>query len=326
MDLQLGNAFKIVMKTTPYIGYRAVVYGAICGMVAVCLLLLAVIDRIFGGGAAAVLFVIGLGAGGFGARFLREYILYLLKAGHIALVTEIVQEGKLPDGVSQTKWAKDHVMRYFKEISVLALIDQLVKGIIAVVNRRLFNVLSILPLPGMDGLKKVVQRIVDFSLTYIDESILAYTFKTKNDNVYDAAKTGVVLYCQSWKALLKNAVALTILSYVFVVITTLIALIPIGAVAWMLPEAWAGVKFLLFILALFIGVSLKWIFFDPIASTATILTFLKQAETLTPDADWEARIESVSGKFRELKAKAAGKIAGETPGAEQPADIEPETQ
>ena len=57
----------------------------------------------------------------------------------------------------------------------------------------------------------MVQRIVNFSLTYIDESVIAYTFRTGNENVFDAAKSGIIIYCQSWKALLKNAVALTLL-------------------------------------------------------------------------------------------------------------------
>jgi hypothetical protein len=41
------------------------------------LLFLAVIGWIFGTGAASVMFVIFLAAGGFGARFLKEYVLYL---------------------------------------------------------------------------------------------------------------------------------------------------------------------------------------------------------------------------------------------------------
>jgi hypothetical protein len=313
MNLQLGRAVKIVLQTIPYIFYRAVVYGAMCAVVAVALLFLAVAGRIFGGGAAVVLFVLLAAAGGFGMRFLREYVLYLLKAGHIALVTEIVVNGQLPAGINQTQWAKERVMHYFKEVSVLALIDQLVKGIIQTLNHTLFNVMTFLPIPGLEGAAKLIQRIVDFSLTYIDESIIAYTFKTGNENVFDAAKTGIVLYCQSWKGLLKNAVALTALSYLFVAVSALIFLIPLGVVALMLPDSWGTAKFMLFVLALFMGFSAKWILFDPIACTSTLLTFLSESESLTPDPEWEARIEGASEKFRELKEKALEKVRGATP-------------
>lgn len=321
MDLQLGRAFNIVSQTMPYVLYRAMIYGALCGAGLVYLAILGLIGAVFGSGAFMVLFLVSVGAGavlGLG-RLLGEYFLYLLKAGHIALITEIISEGTLPEGINQTEWAKSRVQQYFKEISVLSLIDQLVKGVIGFINRTLFDVMTILPIPGLEGAAKFAQRVVDFSLTYVDESIIAYTFKTKNENIYDAAKTGIVLYAQGWKGILKNAVALTLLSYVFVLICTLVWLIPFGAVALMLPAAWSTTKFILFILALFLGFSCKWIFFDPIACTSTILTFLKEAEGAEANAEWEERIEQVCGKFRELKEKAAQKFQemGAKP-AEQP--------
>lgn len=313
MNLQIGRAVRIVLQTSPYLFYRAAVYGAICAGAALVLLFLALIGYLFGGTAAFVMLLIALGAGGFGARLLREYVLYLLRAGHVAVITEIIERGKLPEGVSQTQWGSTKVKAFFKEISVLSLIDQMIKGIIRVVNRTLLKVINILPIPGMDKAAKAVEKVVDFSLTYIDESILAYTFKTQNENVYDAAKSGIILYCQAWKGLLKNAVALTVFCYVSTILCALIFLIPLGAIAWALPETWGFAKFGLFLLALFMGFSLKWILFDPIACTATILTFLRETENMVPDPEWEQRIESVSDKFRELKQKAATRMTGEQP-------------
>ena len=305
MNLQLGRAIGIVMKTMPYVLYRAVVYGVICAVVAFLLLFVALVGYLFGGAAAGVMIVIFLGAGAFGARLLREYVLYLLRAGHIAVITEIIERGALPQGVNQTQWGAEQVKMYFKEISVLSLIDQIIKGVITKLNRTLFNVMTILPIPGMKDASRVVQKVVDFSLTYVDEAILAYTFKTRNPNVYGAAKSGIILYCQAWKGLLKNAVVLTVLSYAGTALSALFFLIPLGALAWILPESWAVAKFSLFLLALFMGASLKWILFDPIACAATILTFLAETKSMTPDPAWEERIEKVSSKFTELRHKAA---------------------
>ena len=89
-----------------------------------------------------------------------------------------------------------------------------------------------------------------------------------------------------------------------------IFLISLGVVAWMLPETWSFAKFGLFVLALFMGISLKWILYDPIACTATILTFLAETENMVLDPEWESRIEAVSDKFRELKQKAAEQVRG----------------
>lgn len=245
--------------------------------------------------------------------------LQLGRAFGIVMPPSSPKKSALPAGVSQTQWGADKVKSCFKEISVLALGDHLVKGIIGALNRTLFNVFNILPLPGLQGLAKVAQKAVDFSLTCIDESIPAHTFRTGNERVYEAAESGIILYCQAWKARLKNAVAITRLSCAFTIVSAVIFLIPLGAVAWMLPETWSFAIFGLFVLALFMGVSLKWILFDPIACTATILAFLTETGNIIPDPEWEGRIEAVCDTFRELKAKAAEQIRGaETPEAPPP--------
>ena len=143
-------------------------------------------------------------------------------------------------------------MKYYKEVSVLALVDQLIKGVLVSVNRTLFTVMNVLSIPAFDGLANIVQRIVNFSLTYIDESVIAYTFRTGNENVFDAAKSGILVYCQSWKALLKNAVMLTVLSYVFIIVTTIVFMIPLGVLAQFLPSSWVLGKFFLFVMAFFL--------------------------------------------------------------------------
>ena len=97
---------------------------------------------------------------------------------------------------------------------------------------------------------------------------------------------------------------LTVLSYVFIIVTTIVFMIPLGVLALFLPSSWVLGKFFLFVMALFLGVSAKWILFDPVACTSTLLTFLKEAESTKPDPEWESTIEAVSDKFRTLKAKA----------------------
>jgi hypothetical protein len=34
-------------------------------------------------------------------KLFREYFLYILKAGHVAVIAELATKGKLPEGVSQ---------------------------------------------------------------------------------------------------------------------------------------------------------------------------------------------------------------------------------
>lgn len=328
-DLQLGRAFQLVMRTTPYIGYRALIYGLICLGGIVYLAILGLIGWIFGAAAFWVLLIltVGLGAVLNLGRLLGTYVLYMLRAGHVALITELVQTGEIPGRASQTAWAKERVMGYFKELSVLAFVDQVVEGIIRAVNRRLVNVMSALPVSGLEGAGKAATRIVDFSLKYVDEAIIAHTFRTKNPNVYDAARSGVLLYCESWKAILKNAVVLTLLSYVFVIAATVLFLIPFGALALLFETQ--AIRFVLFVMAVCLGVGLKWILWDPIACTSTILTFLHETEGKEPNPEWEERIEQVSSQFKELKQRAEDKFneysGGAGEGGDTPSDA-PETE
>jgi hypothetical protein len=328
LNLQLGKAIGIVARTAPYLVYRALVYGACCAAVAFALLVLALIGKVFGGAAAVILFVLALIGGGFGARLLREYVLYVLKAGHVALIAELATNGKLPDGVSQTAWARQRVVALFKEISALALVDQLVRGVIQTVNRTVFRVMDVLPLPGAEGAKNLAGRVVDASLTYVDESILAHAFRTRSDDVFGAAKQGIVLYCMAWRGLLKNAVVLTLLGYALTVVTAVLFLVPLGVVAWTLPADWQLAKLGVFVLALFLGFSVKWVIFDPIACASTVLTFFAETEGVEPDREWEARLAAASDSFRELQQRALDALRTAVPaeaGPDDPTVVAPRT-
>ena len=312
MNLQLGRAWSILMQTGPYLVYRAVLYGALAFAALAYLGFLCLVGSIFGVGAAVVLFfvtwiggrMLGLG------RLVGEYILYMLKAGHVALVVEIIENGALPAGISQTSWAKERVLAQVKEVSVLALLDQLVRGVIRFVNREVVVLSTRLPIPGIDGAARGAGRIVELSVTYVDEAMLAYAFKTKNPNVLDAAKKGVVLYCQCWKGLLANAVAVAIAGYLLAGLLFLAFAIPFGGLALSLPPAWAASRFVLFALALALAFWVKLVVYDPLACTATILTFFAESEGMEPSPEWEARLEGANETFRELQARAAAFVGG----------------
>lgn len=327
MFADLKKAFSLVMKTKAYLLYRAAVYGVITSVWVLILLVVWGALRAFGGWAALITFVLAAGGMGLVWPLVREYALYLLRAGHVALVTELLTNGELPQGQSQTVWAKERVMHYFKEISVLALVDQFVKGIINALNRTLFNIMNFMPTEALKSLAKFLQAVVRNSLTYVDEAILAYTFKTRNENVYDAAKTGIVIYAQSWKPIVKTAVMLTIFSYVFAVLVALLLMLPLAPLAMWLrsltdaPAIKEQIGVIVFVVALLLGTLVKWILFDPVACTTTIAVFLREAETAQPSPEWEAKIEKVSAKFVELKNKAMDKMRSRGKGDSGSADM-----
>jgi hypothetical protein len=314
MNLKLGRAWSILMQTKTYLVYRAAVYGALAAGVLVYLGFLGLIGAIFGGGAAVVLFLVTLVGGsmlGLG-QLAGEYLLYMLKAGHVALVTEIIEKGRLPPGVSQTSWAQGRVLGLVKEVSVLALVDQFVRGIIRFIHREVLGLSALLPIRGLEGAAQGVSRIIQLSLTFVDESMLAYAFKTENPNVFEASKTGIILYCQCWEGILKNAVVLAVVGYVLTALLFLAFAMPFGAIALLLPTQWATVRFALFMVALLLAVSVKMVLYNPLACTATILTFFEESKGMEPSHEWEARLADASEKFRELQAKAVAFVAETT--------------
>jgi cytoskeletal protein RodZ len=145
----------------------------------------------------------------------------------------------------------------------------------------------------------------------------------------------VILYAQSWKPILANAVALTLISYVQFFVFLVMLGLPAAAVGVLLPSL--GV-------ALGIGVlvgawMLKLAVADAYAMAATLLAYHRSTEGMTPDPEWQARLEQASDKFAELKRKAAEKMGGssqreetestptstEAPGSVDPTDAAPAT-
>lgn len=303
MGLQVGRALRIVSQTMPYVMYRAGIYGAACLGGVVYLGLLGIVGLVFSAGAFWLLLALSLGLVGVlgWGRLIRMYFSYLIEAGHVALITEIVAQDQAPRAISQPEWAKDRVTRYFRDANVLALIDQFVKGIVRTINRRLVDVSMVVPIPASKG---AVNLVVDYSLGYMDDVVLAHAFKTQNENVFDAAKEAIVLYCQLWKDLLKDAVAVAVLGIGFAIVAAVLWMVPLGIVASILPETWGTMKLALFLMAVLLGISTKWILFDPVARASTLLAFLEASDQVTPNADWQARLESESDAFRELKRKA----------------------
>jgi hypothetical protein len=311
MGLQFERALGIVRQTLPYVLYRMLIYGLLCVCVVIYLLFLALIGVIFGSGAFWVLFVISVlmaVTGGVGS-FLSEYLFSRHRAGHVALITEIIAEGQLPIGISQMKWARGRVLHYFHGPGLLPEVRRLIHDILRAIHGALVDTGSALPLTGVEGNSTLTQRIAGLSQRYVEEAAIAYVFRTRDENVFEAARTSLLLYGQCWRTVLGHAVTLTLLSYGFAIVSCVVFLLPLGILAEMMPDEWIIMRFALFAVGVFMGFCAKWALFDPVASAATILTFFGESDISTPDPEWETRLEAAAPAYAELRAKAAEKAA-----------------
>jgi hypothetical protein len=301
--LYLREAFALVMKTLPILWVRI-------GSYLVLGLGLGLYFAVVGGVAwllgqlwaplGVILFLVAIGGSFTLVNLATKYWFHLLRAAHTAVMTEFIVHGRGPDG-NQLEYGKQQVMARFKDTSILFGVDLLVSGIVKFIIRTFTRITSILPIPGMDGLGKLVERVAIMSTTYVDEAVLSRAYQEREDNVWAVARDGVVLYAQAWKPILANAVVLALLSYVEFFVFLLVLGLPALAIGAALP----ALKVTLGVMVVLGAWMLKLAVSDSFSLAATLIAYHRSTAGMVPDAEWTAKLDSMSDKFRELGQKAA---------------------
>lgn len=310
-DFSLGGALGLMGRTMPFILLRMAIYfGITLGYILVT-----------GVGAG-----IGWGVGGFGDAdfratttawggfagfgifgavmyWAREYILYIVKAGHLAVLVELLDGKPLPDGRSQISYATAVVKQRFPQASLLFAMDQLVKGVVRAIAGLVRGLLTILPVPGAQQLSSILSAFLRVAVGFIDEVILAHAIRQRSDNAWLSAREALVLYGQNYKPMLKNAAWLALFVYGLSILVFVLMLAPAALVVYLIPGAWAagGVIF-----ALLLTWSVKSALLEPLAITCMMQVYFKVIEGQQPNPEWDAKLEQMSGKFRKLKDRALG--------------------
>lgn len=311
MDFKIGEIISLMGRTLPFLVFRFLIYfGITLGYVLVTGVGAGVgagIGSIGGSAGTGGLWggLLGFGLAGGIMYFLREYLLYLVKAGHIAVLVELMEGRELPGGRGQIDHAQSIVRERFAQSSILFGLDQLIKGVLKAFNHAFFTIANFLPIPGIQGVAKFINTIVNLSLTYLDEVILAYNIREKADNPWAASRTALILYAQNYKAFLKNAFWLAFLIWGLTLLVFLVILAPVAGLVSLFPGA-AGP--LALVIALVFAWGVKQAVIEPVAMTALMQVFFTVTEGQEPDPEWEGRLESLSDKFGEIKnrAKTAG--------------------
>jgi hypothetical protein len=323
-DFSIRQALSMMARTWPFIVFRLVVYFGIAAAYVLATGVGAGIgwgvgafgDEDFRGSA-----IFWGGAAGFGLTagvlyFLREYILYMVKAGHIAVLVELMDGRTIPEGRAQIEHATQVVRERFGAANVLFAVDQLVKGVLAAITGIVQGVAAIVPIPGLQQFIGVVRAFLRIAVGFVDEVILAYAIRTRADNPWAAAKTALVLYGQNYPVMLKNAAWLTVITYVLAFLIFLVMLAPAAAIVWLLPGAWSAGGF---VFAILLAWAAKVALIEPFAIACMMQVYFQAIEGQEPDPVWEGRLSAASKKFNTLRDKAAGWIGHKPGGAEGPA-------
>lgn len=308
MDFKIGEVLGLMARTAPFLVFRFLIYFAIT----LAYLLMTGIGAGVGYGIGMVggepgSFSFFGGLVGFGimsviAYLLREYLLYMVKAGHIAVLVELLEGKELPGGKGQIDYAQSIVRERFAESSVLFGLDQLIKGVLRAFNRVFFTITAFIPIPGIQGVVKFINTVVNLSLTYLDEVILAYNIRTRSENPWRSGQTALILYAQNYKTFLKNAFWLALVVWGLTLLVFVVIFVPMIGLVALIP-AMAGPLALIFALVFAWGI--KQAVIEPIGMTALMQVFFKVTEGQQPNPEWDAKLSKVSKKFGEIKNRAS---------------------
>ncbi len=301
-------AVSLITRTLPFIGVNTAVY-------AIFFVISAIWFGLWGGlawlsGAVLkipvvpyVFIIIACVAFGGLLKYARRYLLYMVKGAHISAMTELLKGGDLPGGMSQYRYGRQVIEERFKDVSVLFVLDSLVNGALRSLQNNLLRIVDWLPFSDMfDGLVRLATQIMKRAMTYVDEAILSYAVYRDEDNVWNSARHGVLLYAQSYKPILITAAKIWLLGRVVGFVLFLAFLLP--AIAVILAVSNVVVQVLVVVMAFVAAWAIKAALFEPFAMAYTLVTYHYEIVGQVPDPEWDERLRSVSSKFRELIGKA----------------------
>jgi hypothetical protein len=309
-DFDMTEALGLMRQTAPFLLFRIVVYFG----VTVAL----IVTTGFGAG-------LGWGIGAFGddefqagavfwgsfagfgltagvVFFLRNYLLYLVKAGHIAVMIELMEDRVIPGGQDQVRYAWKIVGERFGQASSLFGLDQLIKGILGVITGLIEGILSLFPIPGVEQAAGVLRAFLKIAVGLVDEVILGHLMRIHSENPWRDSQDALVLYAQNAKPMMVNAAWLTLFTWVLSFVVFLVMLAPAAFVVWILPGTWSagGLVF-----AVVFAWAVKSALIEPFAIACMLQVFFKVTAGQQPDAEWRAKLDGATDKFRALGQRAA---------------------
>lgn len=238
----------------------------------------------------------------------QRFVGYILKAGHVAVVTSIVTTGKLPE--NQLAYGKDMVKKKFPTTAAYFAVDSLVAGAVKQINNGLDIIGNLLgKIPGMDTVVSFAKSFVNVALGNVDECCLAYTFYQEEQSAFKSAADGVVIYFQNWKTILKDALKVTAITFLISGIAwILLMVILIGGLS-VTGMPGFGAFFVGIILAMMIVIIVKSAFMDSYTMVAMICSYMQVAPSTEITFDLYDKLCGLSSKFKSLFQKGQEKAS-----------------
>jgi hypothetical protein len=304
--LQAGEIFS---KTMPFVMAKLFLGIITTGISAALLAVLMGIAWLFGSeGVTGIMLLAWLAATRFVVFILMHYVGYLVKAGHVAVISEAVVTGRVPD--DQVAYGKRMVSERFATSNVYFAVDKLVAAAVKQLQgyiQRAGNALDFIP--GMESMVKIGKLFVDISLGYIDECCLGYTFYRRDMGAFRSAADGVVIYTQNWKKLLGDAARSTLMVVALLIVITLVVFVVLG----LFCKLFGLPGYIAFAIACVIALAIKFAFIDSYILVKMMVSYMSAAPNTTIAFDLYGKLSGASSKFKELYEKGKNEVFTPSP-------------
>lgn len=280
------------------LGGCAIVFSIVLGLILMGISALAKDDGVAG---FSLMVWFGLSAVVLGVT--QYWVGYLVKAGHIAVVTQLVTTGSLPE--NQFDYGTQIVKKKFATAAAYFAVDRLVSGAVSQINGGLNIVGNLLQkVPGMDSLVSFARTFVNIALGNVDECCMAYTFYKEEQSAFKSAADGVVIYFQNWKTILKDALKTAIISVIISGIAWFLLLfVIIGVMSALGLPGMLGIL-ASFLLTVMIVITVKSSVMDSYTMVCMVCSYLQVAPSTEITFDLYDKLCKLSSKFKNLFQKA----------------------
>jgi hypothetical protein len=315
-DVSLGRTASLVLRTYPFMLIRVAVYFGISAAVVVA-----------AGGGAGIGWAFGA-VGGPGGRmpgafwgalagfafivvmlwWLREYILFLVRAGHVAAFLLALDEREPVAAQGQVGQALALVQQRFREAGTLLSVERCLQGSIVSLVSVLDPVGKFLPTEAR-ALSKPINRALGAAIGFLADVVLAKPLSARRGNVWSEARDGVVLLAQARRVTMNSALQHAAAAWAVTAIVFLLALAPASTFA---QSHLSGVGPITLLFAAVFAWSFKRAIVDPFAIASMMQIYLQSIAGQRPDPAWDTALTDASEEFRELKARASGSTRSQT--------------
>ncbi|MET0384579.1 MAG: hypothetical protein ABW321_01405 [Polyangiales bacterium] len=322
-DHDFSTALSLVMRTLPYALARFGVLLATSVATALWWIIALGGASWLGAsvhGIAGVLWFVGwVFAFGWAWRSLVRYFLYLLKAGHIVVLTDLITRGVIGDdhGGHEHMFAygKRVVGERFGQVNALLGLELMIGATVSAFHRSLHWITSLLPVPGMRDITGLVNQVVRAATTYIDETMLSYSLARGDEDLFRVTRDGLLYYAQNSREVLKTGLWIVVLDKLTTVVAWLVMFIPAVAIGGLFPASVRGIAILVTAgLSFMFTWALRSAFLEPLCLTMVMIKFHICVHEQPINLEWDERLSSISSQFVALKGKMAAPGMSRNPG------------